>query len=116
MILHVKEAKPGMVLQRDLVHDDKILLKAHSVLSEAMISVFKIRGISHVDVQENVEHTAPGADVYYKMAIDSSADAEYQKKKQAINDLFSSVEGDDQMQVLKYCLVRQLEEEHGEQD
>jgi len=116
MIMHVREVKPGMVLQRDLVHDGKTLLKAESRLSEAMISVLTLRGITHVDIMNAAEHAAPGADLYYKMAINDSADQEYQKKKEIINKLFSTVENDEQMNLLKYCIVRQLEEEYSDQD
>lgn len=116
MMLHVREVKPGMVLQRDLVHDGKILLKAETRLSEAMISVFTLRGITHVDVMNATEHAAPGADLYYKMAINASADQEYQRKKEVINKLFSTVENDEQMHLLKYCIMRQLEEEYSDQN
>ncbi len=117
MMLHVREVKPGMVLQRDLVHDGKVLLKAESHLSEAMISVLNLRGITHVDIMNAAEqHAAPGADHYYKMAINASADQEYQRKKEVINKLFSSVEDDEQMHLLKYCMVRELEEEYSDKD
>jgi len=115
MIINVSEAKAGMVLQRDLVHDGKVLLKAHSTLSDAMISVLKIRNILHIDVEELDRRVAPGADVYYRMAVDTEADAGYMREKNAVNELFSTVKDDDQMLTLKYCIVRQIEEKHGDQ-
>lgn len=116
MILQVRQLKPGMILLRDLVHDGNILLKSNSTLSAPMISVLKIRDISHVDVKETDEHAAPGADIYYKRVINSANDIEYQQKKHAIEKLFSTAETDEQTLLLKYCITRQLEENRVEPD
>jgi len=114
MMVNLREVKPGMVLQRDLVHDGRTLLKAESKITEAMISVLNLRGVTHLDVVNDADHAAPGADLYYKMAIDPAADQEYQRKKEAINRIFTTAEDDEQMHILKYCMIRQLEEEYSD--
>lgn len=116
MITQVRKVSPGMILLRDLVHDGQVLLKSDSVLSAAMISVLKLRGISHVDVKDTGIHDAPGADVYYKQAMTAGPDDPYQKTRAAVDALFSTADLDEQAQLLKYCLLRQLEEKRGESD
>jgi hypothetical protein len=114
MIISVRELKPGMSLLRDLIHDGHTILKAKSMLSAAIISVLKIRGVSHVDAEEIGSHIAPGADVYYKMALDSKTDMHYQGKKEATEKLFATADADAQTLLLKYCIMSQLEEKRVE--
>ncbi len=118
MLVNVRELKPGMILLRDLAHDGNVILKAKSVLSAHIISVLKIRGITRVDIEETSEHHAPGADVYYKMALksDDNSSAIYEKTKKDIETLFAAAEQDAQTMLLKYCIIRQLEEKHFESD
>jgi len=114
MMVKVRALRPGMTLRKDLVHDGRTLLKAGSLLSEAMISVLKIRGISNVNVLDTDMQDAPDADIYYKRVMNSSENSDYQQKKQVIEDLFASGDMDEQTLLLKHCIIRQLEEKRAE--
>ena len=110
MRVSVDRLRPGMILSRDIVQGGRILLKEKAVLSEVTIRVLKKRRIVCVDVEyeEGFEDQGSNAEIGIE-------DPEYASKREEIENLFSTVpEDDNQMQILKYCLVRQLQEVYGD--
>lgn len=110
MRIKTKELVPGMVLGRDLVDSGFMVLRKGSALTGAIIATIRKRGIAHVDIEDDGAFSVPpqGQSVFER------ASAEYElfvQKKQTLEKLFADIDPDDgQMQLLKYCIMGQLEE------
>ncbi len=110
MKMTVNDLKPGMKLARDLSQRGRILLKEGTELSEAVIETLKNRNISSVDITSECKES-----ILVLSNADIFANPDYIREAQEIEDMFSLVgKHDEQMDVLKYCLIRQLGEKYRE--
>ncbi len=112
MRVHVSALRPGMVLARDVTQGEQRLLAAGSVLSELVIEAIQRHGVSEVDVRP--EDTWMTGDRRVSHVTFSSLwdYPEYVGKRTEIDRLFERVSaGDYQMSLLRYCVLRFLEEE-----
>ncbi len=98
------EIEPGTALCRDLVQDGHILLSTGSVLTASMLATLKRRGLAVADVVcDDADRRGPPASL--------ATNPEYERERAAIEGLFASIgEKDGQMQMLKYCLIGQLQD------
>lgn len=95
-----------MVLNRNLVRQGNVLLKAGTVLTHVSIEALKKWGISHLDIV--------GEETHEVALTDWRNDPDYTRERQELESLFSAMsEHDGQMELLKYCLISQLEERYG---
>lgn len=108
MRIFVDDLQPGMKVARDIEQVGRTLLKENAILTEATIEVLKKRKVTLVDVECDpafVKTDSSGA-----KAIDNP---EHVRRREQLDKLFATVpEDDEQMQRLKYCLARQLQEEY----
>lgn len=112
MNIPIGEVCSGMVLARELKSGDNVLLREGAVLTDAIIKTLKTRRVLFADI------TPESAEMYSSSFSRSNSDnlfenQEYVEKRNRIKEMFATVSKDDeQMPVLEYCILRQLEEEY----
>jgi hypothetical protein len=112
MEMPIAEVKPGMVLGRNLVQGGQTLLSEGTILTAGLIATIQGRGIPKLDVL-NETNLPPGAEIFNIKSLDLRNDPDYVRERAELDALFGAVRPDDgQMMVLKYCLLRQLEERY----
>ncbi len=111
MLTHIDDVKPGMVLGRDLKHNGMVLLKQGTLVTDKTIQTLVRRKVASVDI---VSGNSAAQNVLAQDGSDDSVsnDEEYAREKDELEALFANCTHDTQMSVLKYCMLRQLQERY----
>ena len=117
MDIPIDDLRAGMVLGRNLEQSGRVLLSEGALLSTATIEILRRRGVARVDIQIDSGSMPPGSPVLQAQCANLHDNADYMRERSEIEALFASVKPDDtQLTVLKYCILRQLEEKYHDRE
>jgi hypothetical protein len=110
MRIKIADIKENMVLARDLVQNGTVVWAKGSILTSHSITILSRRGIRAVDVEMDTA-VSPEGMAGGILTREDPRHAEAMRMRVIVDRLFDGAGTDEaQLQMLRYCVIGQLEE------